>query len=375
MKIAYISYPTYGGSGIIASEIAKYVAEQGNEVFFISHDRPVRLRKFHKNIHLYEVSPPEYPLFKYPPFESALTGALINLIRYEKIELLHIHYAIPFALNAINLKNILKDCYQLEIPVVSTLHGSDVTLLGKDPLFRPLLKYALNSADKVTAVSRFLRNEAIATFSLQKTPEVIYNFVDTNLFLPGCDTERRNLFAREDALGLIHVSNFRKVKRTWDIVEIFKKVQEKVPAFLLFIGDGPERPKTEHLVHKYGLEKKVFFLGRQENLEKIYPLADVCIMTSKTESFGLCVLEAMSCGLPAVSYEVGGIPEIIRNNENGFLVKYKDIQSASEKIIYLAEHPEEYAKMATNAWETAWKFDRNKIVPKYLELYQKLLHK
>ncbi len=375
MKIAYVSYPTYGGSGIVASEIAKFIAELGNEVFFISHGRPVRLRKFHKNIHLYEVSPPDYPLFKYPPFESALIGALTNLIRYEEIQLLHIHYAIPFAINAITLKNILKECYGIQIPVILTLHGSDVTLLGKNPLFQPVLKYALNSADKVTVVSEFLRDETVLNFSLQKPPQVIYNFVDTELFAPTCETERKNLFPREDAIGLIHVSNFRKVKRTRDIVEILKKVTEKTPAYLVFVGDGPERPRTEHLVHKYNLEEYVFFLGRQENLEKIYPLADVCIMTSKTESFGLCVLEAMSCGLPAISYRVGGIPEIVEDGKNGFLVDYKDIENAAKKIVGLAKNPEEYIRMATQARETAWKFDRNNILPQYLKLYDNLLQK
>ncbi len=374
MKIAYISYPTYGGSGIIASEIAKYVANKNNEVFFISYNRPIRLQGFHKNIHIYEVEPVKYPLFKYPPFESSVIGVIVNLAKYEKIDLIHVHYAVPFAMNAHYAKLILQS-QNINLPYVLTLHGSDVTILGKEALLYEQLRASIISSDAVTTVSNFLKKEAVKVFNLEDNVNIktIYNFVDTNKFSPECKDEENPLFDNKDAIVLIHVSNFRKVKRPLDVVRVFQKVLDKKKAFLIFVGDGPERPSVEFEVHRLNMQDNVFFLGKQYNLENIYPLANVFVLTSSSESFGLAALEAMACGLPVVAYDVGGLSEVIDHKINGFLGEYKNTEQLADFITYLANNPEVYFNMSNNAREKALLFSKDKILPQYLELYEQII--
>ena len=289
LKIGIVCYPTYGGSGVVATELGIALADKGHEVHFISYDQPFRLDLFSDKIYYHEVSVPDYPLFEYAPYELNLTSKLVDVALHEKLNILHVHYAIPHASAAVNAKQILAT-YGIDIPIVTTLHGTDITLLGKDKSFKPVIEYAINMSDAVTAVSEDLKQETLRYFNITNEIRTIPNFIDMSLYQQKEDVKLRNQFAKKDEFVLTHISNFRKVKRVEDVVNIFNKVSEEIPVKLLMIGDGPERLKAEQLCRKLGITKKVKFLGKLKFIEKILSISDVFILPSKTESFGLVAL-------------------------------------------------------------------------------------
>ena len=317
LKIGIVCYPTYGGSGVIATELGIALSEQGHEVHFISYDQPFRLDIFSEKIYYHEVSVPDYPLFEYTPYELNLTSKLVDVAMHEKLNLLHVHYAIPHASAAINAKQILAT-YGIEIPIVTTLHGTDITLLGKDKSFKPVIEYAINMSDAVTVVSDDLKKETLEHFNIKNEIQTVPNFIDMDLYHHEPDDILRSNFAHEKEFLITHISNFRKVKRVKDVVKIFDKVQKDIPCKLLMIGDGPERIKAEELCRELALESKVKFLGKLRLIDKMLAISDVFILPSETESFGLVALEAMASKTAVISTNNGGISEVNIEGEQAF---------------------------------------------------------
>src|SRR5690606_33227500 len=318
MKIGIVCYPTYGGSGIVATEIGMGLAAKGHEVHFISYKRPTRLISFHQNIYHHEVTPVDYPLFEYTPYESALASKIVDVVKYSNLDLLHVHYAIPHAIVAYLAKNILAS-EGIRIPIITTLHGSDITLVGKDETFSPVVTFSINESDGVTAVSKKLQEQTYENFKITKPIEVIYNFIDFKRFHWTNKDHFRKMFAPEGEKILVHISNFRKVKRANDVVKIFQKVYEVMPTKLLMIGAGPETPEIERICREIGLCHEIRFLGKQDAICEILAISDVFLLPSANESFGLAALEAMACKVPVVSSNVGGIPEVNIHGVTGFL--------------------------------------------------------
>ncbi|MEN3027438.1 MAG: N-acetyl-alpha-D-glucosaminyl L-malate synthase BshA [Chlorobiota bacterium] len=375
LRIGIVCYPTYGGSGVVATELGKALARRGYQVHFITYALPWRLDAFHDNIFFHEVELPNYPLFEFQLYSLALAGKLVDVARYERLNLLHVHYAIPHAISGYLAQRMLQEHHGLSLPVVTTLHGTDITLVGLEPSFHPVVRFSIEHSDAVTAVSYFLADKTRHQFHIQRPIEVIPNFVDTNFFTPRPDPELRRQFAGEGEYLLIHVSNFRPVKRSPDTVRILAEVRSVVPAKLLLIGDGPERGEAERLARQLGIDEHVRCLGKQPITPELLSIADIFLLPSQSESFGLAALEAMSCGVPVVATTAGGIPELVRHGETGFLAEIGDIQRMARYCIELLTNPKKLHSFRERARLRALEFDLERIVPRYEQLYQQVLER
>lgn len=367
-KIGIVCYPTYGGSGVVATELGISLAEKGHEVHFISYSQPFRLDVFCENTFFHEVTVPDYPLFDYTPYELNLTSKIVDVVLHEDLNLLHVHYAIPHASAAIQAKHILTT-YGIEIPIVTTLHGTDITLLGKDKSFKPVIEYAINKSDAVTAVSEDLIKETLAHFRIQKEIIMIPNFIDLNLYSQQVDKKLRSKIAEDDEKILIHISNFRKVKRVEDVIKIFNNVQKLVPSKLLMIGDGPDRVRAERLCRKLKISEKVKFMGKLKSVEEFLSISDIFILPSETESFGLVALEAMASKNAVISTNSGGLSEVNIQNVTGYLSDVGNVKEMSEYVVKLLSDKQRLEQFKNNAFKHAQKFDLPSILPLYESLY------
>jgi L-malate glycosyltransferase len=374
MKIGIVCYPTYGGSGVIATELGKGLAMRGHKVHFITYAPPARLEHFHENIVYNEVRFADYPLFDYPPYETALASKLVDVIKYEKLDILHVHYAVPHASVAYLAKKILLS-EGIYIPTVTTLHGTDITLVGKNPVYAPVVTFAINKSDGVTAVSESLKQDTYDNFKIDNDIRVIYNFIDFDRFKKTNKDHFKRAIAPEGEKILIHVSNFRKVKRVEDVVYIFEKVVKKMPAKLIFVGDGPERQNVELLCRQLGLCNSIRFLGKQDAVEELLAIADLFIMPSASESFGLSALEAMACEVPVISSNAGGLPEVNIHGVTGFLSNIGDVDDMAKNALLILENDETHQKFRAAALENAQKYSLDNIVPHYEAYYSEIIEK
>jgi len=372
MKIGITCYPTYGGSGVIATELGKELALRGHEVHFISYALPFRLSHYIENIVFHEVEISNYPLFEFPLYSLSLASKMVEVAEFEKLDLLHVHYAIPHATSAYLAKEMLRKSRDLKI--FTTLHGTDITLVGLEPSFLPLVKFSIEKSDGVTAVSRFLKEKTITNYSCETDIHVIPNFVDTDLFKPESNGEFRKAIAPNGEKILVHTSNFRPVKRVPDTIRIFEKIQKEIPSKLILVGDGPDRSECERLCRQLELYDKVKFLGKQDGLVEILSSSDLFLIPSQSESFGLAALEAMACGLPVISSSVGGLPELVRHNETGFIAEIGDVDRMAKYALELLTNERKYKLFSENSRQRAVnKFDKSKIVPLYEDYYEQIL--
>lgn len=375
MNIGIVCYPTYGGSGVVATELGKALALRGHKVHFITYKQPARLDFFTENTFYHEVYVSNYPLFDFPPYETALISHLVDVVKFEKLDILHVHYAIPHASAAIMAKHILAT-EGINIPVITTLHGTDITLVGKDPSFEPVVSYSINMSDGVTSVSESLKQETYSHLKkVTRDIKVIPNFIDFTRFSKQNREHFKKAIAPNGEKLVVHTSNFRKVKRIDDAVKVFAEISKKMPAKLLLIGDGPERVNIEKLCRDLNLGNSVTFLGKQNQVEEILSVCDLFLMPSETESFGLAALEAMACELPVISSNAGGIPELNVDGVTGYLCNVGDVASMAEKAIYILEDCERLLKFKHAALERAKEFDIHQIVPVYEAYYLEVLNK
>jgi N-acetyl-alpha-D-glucosaminyl L-malate synthase BshA len=372
MNIGIVCYPTYGGSGVIATELGKALAGRGHQVHFISYTQPARLDIFLENIFYHEVAMVHYPLFEHSPYVLALTGKLVDVVKYEKIDILHVHYAIPHA-TAAHLAQQILAAQGIRVALVTTLHGTDVTLVGKDPTFEPVVSFAINQSDAVTAVSDFLKADTYRHFHVEKDIEVIPNFVDLNRFTHRAKSHFKMAIAPNGERIVTHVSNFRKVKRIDNVIQVFNGIRKVLPARLLLVGDGPERQKAENLCRELNLCEEIRFLGKQEAVEELLSISDLFLMPSETESFGLAALEAMACQVPVVSSDAGGLTEVNLHGITGYVAHYDDIEAMTGFAVDILKDDARLAEFRKNALAQAKKFDITHILPLYEELYQRTL--
>jgi N-acetyl-alpha-D-glucosaminyl L-malate synthase BshA len=372
MKIGIVCYPTYGGSGVVATELGKSLASRGHHVHFISYKQPARLDFFTGNIFFHEVYVSHYPLFDFPPYETALTSRLVDVVKFEKLDVLHVHYAIPHASAAVMAKQILA-AEGIHIPIVTTLHGTDITLVGKDKSFEPVVSYSLNQSDGVTAVSASLKHDTYEHFKVTKDIEVIPNFIDFERFSKQAKEHFKKAVAPNGEKLLVHTSNFRKVKRVEDVVKIFARVRDHVKSKLILVGDGPERQNIEQLCRELDICDGVSFLGKQDAVEEVLSISDMFLMPSETESFGLAALEAMACEVPVISSNAGGIPELNIDGKTGFMCNVGDVDTMAEKAIFILSDDERLKQFKHNARERALDFHIDKIVPQYESMYDNVI--
>ncbi len=372
MKIGIVCYPTFGGSGVVATELGKALASNGHEIHFITYSQPARLDFFSENLYYHEVAISQYPLFDFPPYESALASKLVDVVQFEKLDLLHVHYAIPHASVAYLAKQILAT-YGINIPIVTTLHGTDITLVGKDKSFNPVVTFSINQSDGVTAVSENLKQQTLRSFDVTRDIRVIPNFIDFSRF----HNKNREHFKRAIAPGnervIIHTSNFRKVKNTQDVIRIFQQVNEKIPSKLLMVGDGPERRNTEELARQLNVSQDVRFLGKQDAIEEILSVSDLFLMPSSSESFGLAALEAMACHVPVISTNTGGLPELNIHGQSGFLSNIGDVDDMAQHAIYILEDCDRLKEFKEASFQRAKEFDLSKILPLYENYYEEVI--
>lgn len=374
MKIGIVCYPTFGGSGVLATELGKALADKGHQVHFITYQQPVRLNEFNANIFYHEVRVPTYPLFDYPPYETALSSTMVDVILNNQLDLLHVHYAIPHASAAYMAKKIV-EAQGRYIPVITTLHGTDITLVGRDKTFAPVVTFSINQSDAITAVSDNLRAETYKNFPIEKNIEVIHNFVDVQRFRKKPIDAFRKVIAPNNEKILVHASNFRKLKRVEDVVRIFAEIKKEVASKLLLVGDGPERPYAEGLCRELGICEDTRFVGKQEQIEEILAISDLFLLTSDYESFGLAALEAMAAGVPVVSTNAGGLPEINIHGKTGFLSNVGNIKEMAAYSIELLQDETLLQMFRDNSRAQADKFDIHNIVPQYEKLYNMFLSK
>tara|TARA_Y100000758_G_C16048626_1_gene420747 strand:- start:707 stop:1762 length:1056 start_codon:yes stop_codon:yes gene_type:complete len=347
------------------------LANKNHEVHFISYSQPFRLDVFSNKINFHEVSVPDYPLFEYIPYEHNLTAKLVDVVLHEKLNLLHVHYAIPHASVALSAKQILAS-KGIDLPIITTLHGTDITLLGKDKSFKSVIEFAINNSDAVTAVSQSLKKETLSSFNINKEIQVVPNFIDSNLYKYKIDEDLRRSFVSKEEKLIIHISNFRKVKRVQDVLKVFAKIREKIPSKLLLIGDGPERLEMEQLCRNLNLCESIRFIGKLKAVEKILSVSDLFLLPSATESFGLVALEAMASKVPVISSNSGGLPEVNIDGKTGFLLDVKDVNAMAEKAIYLLKNQELLEEFKQNAYVHAMGFDLPNILPLYEKIYEEL---
>ncbi len=371
MKIGIVCYPTFGGSGVLATELGMGLSERGHEVHFITYQQPVRLH-FHPNISYHEVAVPTYPLFDYPNYETALTSTMVNVVRTHQLDLLHVHYAIPHASAAYLARQIMGKMGRY-VPFITTLHGTDITLVGKDPTYAPVVTFSMAESDAITAVSANLRDETYKSFDIGKEIHVIPNFVDLERFRLTNKEHFKKMLAPAGEKILAHTSNFRKVKRVGDVIRVFAEVRKEVPSKLLMIGDGPERQHAEELARCLGVFTDVRFLGKQEQMDEILSIADLFLLPSEYESFGLAALEAMACGVPVLSSNAGGLSEINVDGRTGFLAPVGDVAAMSRSALFLLKNDGRLQAFKEAALAHAADFSRDKIIPRYEALYESVL--
>jgi N-acetyl-alpha-D-glucosaminyl L-malate synthase BshA len=372
MKIGIVCYPTFGGSGVVATELGKALADRGHQVHFVTYNQPVRLDFFSENLFYHEVAVSKYPLFEYPPYELALASRLVDVVRFEKLDILHVHYAIPHASAAFMAKQILAT-YGIHIPVITTLHGTDITLVGNDRTYKPVVTFSINQSDGVTSVSEHLRKDTYRLFEIEKDIKVITNFIDLRRFSHSPKGHFKKAIAPEGEKILVHTSNFRKVKRTPDVIRIFARVNAVLPSKLLMVGDGEDRPECEQLARDLGVSHSVRFLGKQDAVEEIMSVSDLFLMPSVSESFGLAALEAMACRVPVISSNAGGLPELNEEGYTGYLRDVGDVEGMAERAIYMLQDEERLNQFKENALTHARKFDLANILPEYENFYLEVI--
>lgn len=370
MRIGIVCYPTFGGSGVVATELGMALADKGYEVHFITYNQPVRLDFISHKLHFHEVVMEEYPLFQYQPYELALSSKMVEVVEKFKLEVLHVHYAIPHAYAAYMAKKMLKE-KGIKVKVVTTLHGTDITLVGSHPTYKTAVEFSINKSDEVTAVSNSLREDTLRLLAIEKDIKVVYNFIDGEKYDAAKNDDcKRSALAKPNEKILTHISNFRPVKRTEDVIKIFNEVQKEVPSKLLMVGDGPDRLKVENLVTKFGIEEKVLFLGNSNEVEKLLCYSDVFLLPSKTESFGLAALEAMAASTAVISTNTGGLPEVNIQNKTGFLSDLGDVSSMAKNTITLLKDEKLLNEFKQNAKNHIKTFSLETILPQYEAIYK-----
>jgi len=373
MKIAIVCYPTFGGSGVVATELGLELARRGHEIHFITYSQPVRLALLNPNVHYHEVNVPEYPLFHYQPYELALSSKLVDMVKLYKIEVLHVHYAIPHAYAGYMAKQMLKN-EGINLPMITTLHGTDITLVGNHPFYKPAVTFSINKSDYVTSVSQSLKDDTLKLFKIKNKIKVIPNFIELDKVkkdpLAPC---HRYVMAKDNERIITHISNFRKVKRIPDIIKIFYNIQKVMPAKLMMVGDGPEKEKAEILCQELGIHDKVIFFGNSNEIDKILLLTDLFLLPSETESFGLAALEAMACGVPVISSNSGGLPEVNFEGVSGYLSNVGNVEEMAANAIKILKDDAILNEFKANALEVAKKFDIKNILPKYEDLYRRAI--
>lgn len=370
MKIAIVCYPTFGGSGVVATELGISLANRGHEVHFVTYKQPVRLELLNNNIYFHEVHVPEYPLFHYQPYELALSSKLVDTIKLHKIDLLHVHYAIPHAYAGYMAKKMLEED-GIYVPMITTLHGTDITLVGKHPFYKPAVTFSINQSNIVTSVSESLKQGTLDIFDITGEIEVIPNFIDTNKYNTAFTDCQRSNMAKDEERIVTHISNFRKVKRIPDVIHIFDKIQQQLPAKLIMVGEGPEKENAERLCESLGIADRVIFLGNSNEIDKILCFSDLFLLPSESESFGLAALEAMINKVPVISSNAGGIPEVNIHGVTGFLSEIGNISEMAQNAITILENDAILEDFKLNAVREAHKFDILKVVPLYEEVYQR----
>ncbi len=371
MNIGIVCYPTYGGSGVVATELGKALAKNGHKVHFITYSQPSRLDFFNENLFYHEVTINSYPLFDYPPYELALAGKLVDVVRFEKLDMLHVHYAIPHASAALMAKQILAT-KGYNMPFVTTLHGTDITLVGKDPSYEPVVTYSINNSDAITAVSESLKQETLEYFNIKKEIRVIPNFIDLDRFKKQKKDHFKTAICPNNEKLIVHTSNFRKVKRVEDVLMVFYNLRKKIPVKLLLVGDGPERIRIESLCRELGTCDDIRFLGKLDQIEEVLSVSDLFIMPSEKESFGLAALEAMACEVPVISSNAGGLPELNINGQSGFLSNVGDIEDMTRNAITILDD-HNLPRFKAGALKRAKDFNVDKILPMYEDLYLEVL--
>ena len=375
MKIAIVCYPTFGGSGVVATELGLELARRGHEIHFITYSQPVRLALLNPNVHYHEVNVPEYPLFHFQPYELALSSKLVDMVKLYKIELLHVHYAIPHAYAGYMAKQMLKD-EGINLPMITTLHGTDITLVGNHPFYKTAVTFSINKSDFVTSVSQSLKDDTIKLFNIKNEIQVIPNFIELDKNSKDFSTPcNRTVMATEKERIITHISNFRKVKRIPDVIKTFYKIQQQIPAKLMMVGDGPEKEKAEYLCKELGILDKVIFFGNSNEIDKILSYTDLFLLPSETESFGLAALEAMAWGVPVISSNSGGLPEVNYNGISGYLSDVGDIDEMAKNALIILKNDSVLSEFKKNALSVAKQFDIENILPLYEDLYLKAINK
>lgn len=373
MRIGIVLYPTFGGSGIVATELGKELAKKNHEIHFITYTEPVRLGELRKNIFYHEVTTSDYPLFKYTPYEQVLTSKLVDVVKFEKLDLLHVHYAIPHASAAYMAQQILAD-QNIKIPFITTLHGTDITLVGKDPSFEPVINFSINKSNLVTAVSESLKKDTNALFKIKNKIEVVPNFICINEYKLENNDFYKKRFAPNNEKIICHISNFRKVKRIEDVLLSFEIISREIDVKLILVGDGPERSVLEKISRESKFKNNIFFLGSLKSTKEVLNISDLFFLPSSTESFGLSALEAMACSVPVISTQTGGIPEVVIDGESGFLSKVGDVEEMSRNAIDILSIENKLSLFKENALKQAMKYDVKQILPKYEKIYEECVN-
>ncbi len=374
MNIGMVCFPTYGGSGVVATELGIALADKGHKVHFMSYSQPFRLNLFNQNLFYHEFSVNDYPLFDYQPYESVLASKIVDVAVYEQLDILHVHYAIPHASVAYTAQQILKS-KKIWLPYITTLHGTDITLVGRDPAFEPVIRFSLNHSNAITSVSESLKKDTLNTFKIDNRIDVIPNFINLSEYDVLNDRTVKTRYAPDSEAVLVHISNFRKVKRVEDVVRIFERVRKEIPARLILVGEGPEKQAIEQLVRQLGLQHEVTCAGKVADPKEILNIADLFILPSETESFGLAALEAMAAKVPVISTNSGGLPEVNVEGKTGFLCNVGDIEGMAEKAVSLLKNPDMLKAFKINAYQQAIKFDVNAVLPQYEQLYRSVINK
>ncbi|MEJ2113303.1 MAG: N-acetyl-alpha-D-glucosaminyl L-malate synthase BshA [Flavobacteriaceae bacterium] len=374
MRIGIVCYPTFGGSGVVATELGLELTKRGHEIHFITYSQPVRLDLLSHNVHYHEVNVPEYPLFHYQPYELALSSKLVDMVKLYKIEVLHVHYAIPHAYAAYMAQKMLRE-EEIYVPIVTTLHGTDITLVGNHPFYKPAVTFSINKSDAVTAVSQSLKEDTMRLFNVTNEIKVIPNFIDSEKGKSLFKDCQREMMANDDEKIITHVSNFRKVKRIEDVIAVFYNIQKELPAKLMMVGEGPEKEPAELLCRKLGIEEKVVFFGNSNEIDRILCFSDLFLLPSVTESFGLAALEAMAFGVPVISSNTGGIPEVNKHGVSGYLSDVGDIVDMTKNAVKILSDEEVLKTFKINAKKESLRFDIHEIVPQYEAVYKETLTK
>jgi N-acetyl-alpha-D-glucosaminyl L-malate synthase BshA len=374
MKIGIVCYPTFGGSGVVATELGLELSKRGHQIHFITYNQPVRLELLSNNVHYHEVNVPEYPLFHYQPYELALSSKLVDMVKLHGIEILHVHYAIPHAYAAYMAKKMLQE-EGIHVPIVTTLHGTDITLVGSHPFYKPAVTFSINKSDAVTAVSQSLKDDTLRLFDINNDIHVVPNFIDLEKYNHGFTDCQRGMMAKDDEKIITHISNLRPVKRVQDVIKVFYGIQKALPAKLMFIGEGPEKESIENQCRDLGISDKVIFFGRSNEIDKILCFSDLFLLPSQTESFGLAALEAMASGVAVISSDTGGIPEVNIQGVSGFLSEVGDTDDMIKNALHILKDDARLKTFKNNARKEALKFDLHAIVPQYEAVYQDTLSK